>query len=206
MAILVLQLILQLINHNPMQRAFIVLLSTCVFLSCHSKKEIKKDPFIPVLSLIKGQIADVDTSLYSIRRIVFGDSSHNDTTYIPREEFKNAAVDFLNIPDITEPDFAGRYSESSSYDENINRAMIVYEPKDPQKEQIQREEVLINPDGESGKVSSIIINSIISSKDSLLEKKLLWQIDKSFQATIIRQKLGQPETTTTYKVIWGEDE
>lgn len=189
-----------------MQRAFIVLMSICVFLSCKSKKDVKKEGFIPVLSLIKGQIADVDTSLYSIRKIVLGDSSHNDTTYIPREEFKSAAIDFLNIPDITDPDFAGRYSESSSYDENINRAMIVYEPKDPQKEQIQREEVLINPDGENGKVSSIIINSVVSTKDSLLEKKLLWQIDKSFQATIIRQKLGEPETTTTYKVIWGEDE
>lgn len=178
-----------------------------IIAGCKSKKEeIKAESIIPVLSLIKDQIAEVDTSLYSIRKIVFGDSSRNDTTYIPREEFRNAAVDFLNIPDIAGPDFAGHYSESSSYDENINRAIIVYEPKDPQKQQIQREEILINPAEGNGKVTSIIINSIISTKDSLLEKKLLWQLDKSFQGTIIRQKLGEPETTTTYKVIWGEDE
>ena len=34
---------------------------------------------------------------------------------------------------------------------------------------------------------------------------MLWQVDKSFQVTTIRQLPGQKETTTTYKVIWSEE-
>ena len=39
-----------------------------------------------------------------------------------------------------------------------------------------------------------------------MQKRLLWKIDESFQVTTIRQLAGQPETTSTVKVVWNEDE
>lgn len=192
-----------------MKPAFIFLLIAVALLiasACSNKKKQPKEKFVPVLSFIQSQIAHVDTSLYSIRKIIYIDSLTNDTTYIPREKFRNEAHDFLTIPDISSPEYADRFTEDKNYDETINRVWITYIPVDPAKEQIQRQEVLIKPDDSGGEIASIIINSVINTKDSLVEKRMLWQVDQSFQVTVTRQLVGQPEKTSTYKVIWGEDE
>ena len=33
---------------------------------------------------------------------------------------------------------------------------------------------------------------------------MLWKVDESFQVTTTKQLAGQPETTSTIKVIWNE--
>ena len=49
----------------------------CQFLQ--AKREINKEKFFPVLSFIQSQVADIDTSLYSIRKLVYVDSLRTDT-------------------------------------------------------------------------------------------------------------------------------
>ena len=65
---------------------------------------------------------------------------------------------------------------------------------------------MIKPDPSGDKVTNIIINQVINSKDSSVQKRLLWMIDESFQIITIKQLKGQPETTSTVKVVWSEDE
>ena len=177
-------------------------------ISCKQKKKGKpaNEQFLPVLSFIKTQVAQVDTSLYAIRKVVFVDSTKSDTVYYKREQFRELASDFLRLPDIASPDYDGRYKEESQFDETLNSVILTYLPVDPEKETIQRMQVMIPPDNSVGKISSISIDYAVNNRDSSVLKRMFWQVDKSFQITTIRQLPGQPETTSTYKVIWNEEE
>ncbi len=194
-----------------MKRYFIVFLIIVVttLIACNQKnKEPASDnKFISVVSLIERQVAHVDTSLYAIRMIVQTDTLPGDTSYIPREQFRSMAKDFLNIPDLSDPAIAKRYKEEKAqYDETINRVIITYTPIDPEKEEIKKQELLVTPGtATSDKVSNIIINREIFNRDSLLKKDLLWMMDKSFQVVTTTQKPGKPEIITITKVSWNED-
>lgn len=177
-----------------------------LLVACKSKEKEPEKKFVSVLSLIKSQVAHVDTSLYSIVRILKKDSLPDDTTYIRREEFESAARDFLSIPDLSDKRVAKRYKEESMYDKTINRVIISYTPIDPTKEEIQKQELLVTPDIARGdKVNNIIITQIINNRDSLMQKNMLWQVDKSFQVVTTLQKPGKPESITVVKVTWNED-
>ena len=88
----------------------------------------------------------------------------------------------------------------------MNRVMLTYTPVKPDKEEIQKQEVLIKPDPAGDKITNIIINRMINTKDSSVHKRLLWKVDESFQVITIKQLNGQPEITSTVKVVWGENE
>jgi hypothetical protein len=172
---------------------------------CKHKEEKKEEErFIPVLPILKSQVAQIDTSLYSIRKITFVDSTRSDTVFYRREQFRDLAADFLTLPDISDPKFRGRYKEEKQFDETLNRAIFSYIPVNPDNEVIQREQLLVKPGSPEDKITSIIIDYLLSNRDSSVQKNMLWQVDNSFQVTTIRQLPGQKETTTTYKVIWSE--
>ena len=61
----------------------------------------KKNDVFPAIDFIKGQIANVDTSVYRILKLVPMTDSTYDTTYVKREDFKRLAKDFLETPDIS---------------------------------------------------------------------------------------------------------
>ena len=174
--------------------------------ACRQKEKNNKEKFFPVVSFIQSQVAAIDTSLYSIKKITSVDSLKADTVYIPREQFRDAASDFLSIPDLASPKYDTRYTEEKMFDETMNRVMLTYTPLKPEKEEIQRQEVLIKPDPSGDKITNIIVNRIVNTKDSLVQKRLLWKVDESFQVITTKQLKGQPETTSTVKVIWNESE
>jgi hypothetical protein len=184
------------------------ILFLALFLSCNSKKKEKTEPvsLFPVNSYINSQVAHVDTSLYSIIRILKNDNGIDDTTHHRREEFRALAKDFLDMPDLTDSDFEGRYTKDPIYDQTMNRVIITMLPVDPENEEIQRQEVVIRPDPSGDKVTSIIIDWVRSNRDSAVQKKMLWQVDESFQVTTIKKLKAQPETITTYRVVWNEPE
>lgn len=169
-------------------------------------KQDEKESFFPVLSFIQSQVAHIDTSLYPIRKITFIDSTHSDTVFVQREEFRSLAKDFLEIPDLADKKYQKRYTEEKLFDETLNRVIISYKPREPDKEEVQKQDVLIAPDPSGDKVNSIFIDKVISNRDSFLQKNMLWQVDKSFQVTTTAQKPGHPETISIMKVTWGEDE
>jgi len=184
----------------------ILTLLLLLLISCKQKEKNDKEKFFPVLSFIQSQVAEIDTSLYSIRKLVAVDSIQTDTIFIHREQFREAAKDFLSIPDLSTSEYDDRYTEEKQFDETMNRVILTYIPLKPEKEEIQRQEVLIKPDPSGDKITNIIINHILNTKDSLVQKKLFWKVDESFQVITIKQLNGQPETTSTVKVIWDENE
>ena len=173
---------------------------------CKEKKK-PRDPeneFMPVLAFIRDQVAKVDTSMYEIYQVTIRDTISSDTIYIPREKFRDVAKDFLDIPDIANDEYSDRYLQSKQFDQTINRVLFTYTPTNPEKEEIQREEVLITQTGDQ--VTSIIIDLVRNTKDSTITKKMLWQMDKSFQVTTYRQLPGKPETISTLRVLWNGSE
>lgn len=183
-----------------------VFVSACKQKKSSNSNSGQKEDFFPVLSFIKSQVAQIDTSLYSIKKIVPIDSVHSDTSFVPREEFRSLAKDFLDMPDISEEKYKARYKEEKLFDQTLNRVIITYTPQNPDKEEVQQQEVLITPGPSGDKVNSIIIEKLISNKNGFLQKKMLWLVDRSFQVTTISQKPAQPETTTTLKVSWNEED
>jgi hypothetical protein len=179
-----------------------------LFFACKHKTKEKPESerFFPVLPFLKSQVADIDTSLYSIRKVVYVDSTRSDTTYYRREQFRELASEFLSLPDISTPAYEDRFTEEKQFDETINRAILRYKPINAEKEDIQLEELLIRPDPPDDKVTSIIINYVKNTKDSSVQKRMLWQVDRSFQVTTTRQLPGQAETELTYKVIWNDED
>jgi hypothetical protein len=176
--------------------------------SCKDKKKPESKGFISVVSLIEKQVAHIDTSLYSIVQVIAKDSLHADTNYIPREKFRETAREFLDLPDLTNPEVAARFNEEKMYDTLYRRVIISYTPIDPKKEEVKKIELLISQeikeDG-SNKVTNIIVDRIVNNRDGFLQKKMLWQTDRSFLIVTSTQQPGQPENTTTNRVTWNEE-
>lgn len=188
-----------------MKNSLLLLLVATIFISCKSKNKEEQKKFISVLSLIEKQVAHIDTSLYAITKVVTKDSLHSDTFYINRENFRTEAAEFLEIPDLSVQKIARRYKEETRFDELLNSVIITYTPKDPVNEEIQKQELLVTPNIATGdKVNNIIIESVKNDRNGLLEKKMLWQIDKSFLITTTTQKPGEAEIVTITKLTWND--
>lgn len=176
--------------------------------SCKDKKKPESKGYISVVSLIEKQVAHIDTSLYSIVQVIAKDSLHADTNYIPREKFRETAREFLDLPDLTNPEVAARFNEEKMYDTVFRRVIISYTPIDPKKEEVKKIELLISQeikeDG-SNKVTNIIVDRITNNRDGFLQKKMLWRTDRSFLIVTSTQQPGQPEVTTTNRVTWNEE-
>lgn len=176
--------------------------------SCKAKKKAESKGFVSVVSLIEKQVAHVDTSLYSIVQVISKDSLHTDTIYIPREKFRETAREFMELPDLTDPEVAARFKEDKMYDTLFRRVIITYTPLDPKKEPFKKIELLISQeikeDG-SNKVTNIIADQVINNRDGFREKKFLWQTDRSFLIVTSTQLPGQPEITSTNRVTWNEE-
>lgn len=198
------------INFATMKKILFSIPLFFFIISCGNKKEETSSPedIFPVLDFIKSQVAHVDTSFYQIVKLDIIDSTRTDTTYVKREDFRSLAKDFLELPNLEEKEYRGRFSEKRFFDESLNRIIVTCLPKDPSEENMQRQELVVTPDpfSEEGKVNSIIVHLLINSRDSAVEKKLLWQADRSFQVTTITQKPDSPEKITTTKVVWNEQE
>ncbi len=74
-----------------MKNHILIITSSLLLLTITCLQTKKKEPEIKIsfrfYHLIENQVAHIDTSLYSIMKVVYTDSLHSDTTYIPREQF-----------------------------------------------------------------------------------------------------------------------
>ncbi len=176
--------------------------------TCKRKETGTGKKYVSTLSLIKSQVAHVDTSLYSIRQVTCTDTLSCDTVYLRREQFREAAKEFLALPDLADKKVARRYKEEPAiYDEALNRVIITYSALHPDQEEIKKQELLVTPNAATGdKVNSVIITRETSNRNGYVRKEMLWQIDKSFQVATITQLPGQPEKIVTVTVTWNEDE
>jgi hypothetical protein len=185
-----------------------VALMVCFILfliACKNKEKKAINNFVRPHSTINDQLKDIDTALYTIIKINYRDTAHSDTEYIRREDIRLVAKDFLDLPELS-PE---KYTEETIPGPTGNLSTLSYKPIQPGKEDVQRLDIIIDPDmADIGKnvIKSIYIDRGFSNKDSSMQKRMLWQVDKSFQVNTIRQLPGQPEINTTYKVIWNDEE
>ena len=108
------------------------------YLSCNTKSHEKQEDFFPVLPFIQNDVADVDTNLYPIIKIISKDSLNADTFFVKREEFRELAKEFLEIPDLTLKKYKKLFLETKFLDQSLNRVIITYRPKYPEKEELFR--------------------------------------------------------------------
>jgi hypothetical protein len=192
-------------------KPLILLLFILLLVSCNPDEKENKNSkkLISVTSIIEGQVAHVDTSLYSIVKVEYVDTNRYDTSYIPREKFREIAKDFLSIPNLDDPKVAKQFKEEGEarYDEMLNRVILTYVPVNPDKNEIKKQEIHVLPgQGTADKVTNILVTREIVNRDSVLRQDLIWRMDKSFQVTTIIQKSGQPEVTRVTRVTWNDDE
>jgi hypothetical protein len=176
-------------------------LTAILFIACKEKKESTQEQPISVLSIIKGQLNHLDTSLYGITKYETSES-RTDTTYLKRDETRQIAAPFLSLPEIADKNYYKNYTEERLIDAQQETLNITATAKNENAE-IQKQIIVIAlSDVSSGKVQSIFIDRYIPSKDSTVEQKLFWEIDNYFSIGNIIDKENQPEITRFTKVVW----
>lgn len=172
-----------------------------LFAACKEKKETKQEPPISVLSIIKGQLNHLDTSLYGVTKYETADNT-TDTTYPRRDEIRTIATPFLSLPEIADKNYYENYTEERLIDAQQETLNITSTSKNENAE-IQKQIIVIAmADISSGKVQSIFIDRYLPSKDSTIEQKLFWEIDNYFSIGSIIEKENQPDKTRFIKVAW----
>lgn len=181
------------------------LLFSVVFFSCKekNKRSAPDAEFFPVLSYIKGQVAQIDTSLASIIQIEKTNNGQPDTTYIKREDFKMVAKEFLQLPDISSAEIKEDYEVTNMYDDLLDAFIFTYTTNDEEHE-IKKQDVILEPqtDGKS-KIKSIVIDKWVTRDDSTIHQNMLWDADKRFLIITKIDKAGQPEKIKTQEVKWN---
>jgi len=113
----------------------------------------------------------------------------------------------LETPDITKYSIGKKYKEDRSFDEKMNRILLIYTPMKDNLE-VLRQELVVAPDEYTGSgiIKSVIIEKMKATKDSSIHQRLLWLADEKFQVVNIIEKNGQPVSTKITEVIWNPHE
>lgn len=185
-----------------MKNYLIIAVSVLIFLvACKGKKKEKEEMAISAVSIIKGQLHQVDTSLFQITKIET-ENAVSDTAIIKREDVRRYATPFLSLPDIATDKYNKNYTEDKLIDAQQQILSITSTAKDENAE-IQKQIIIVNvSDLANGKVQSIYIDRYLPSGDSTIEQKLYWEIDKYFSIGSIITKENQPEKTHLTKIAW----
>lgn len=182
---------------------FLLLVSGCKN-DDSAEQETKDDTeFFPVRSFLQGQVAHIDTSVYSIVQVRKSGSAV-DTTYLKREEFRKAAADFLNIPDISSKKLRKKYEVTRLFDETIEKVILSYATRAEDME-ILREDVILLPTlGTDHVVESIYIELVDENSRGTVQKKMFWEANRRFRITSIIQNEKEPEKIESVQVSWSD--
>ena len=188
-----------------MKNYFIIPAITIIlFCACKEKKgaKEKEDKPISVLSIIKGQLKHLDSSIYEVTKFETTGNA-TDTTYLKKEEIRKYAAPFLSLPEIADTKYYEKYAEDRLLDAQQQTLNITSTLKDTVDAEIQKQIVIIDiTDISNGKVQSIYIDRYITSGDSVIQQKLFWVIDKYFSIGSITEKENQPDSTHYLKIAW----
>ena len=167
------------------------------------KENVDTSRYFPILSYLQSQVKELDTSMYRFIKIetINGIS---DTMDISREDVRKYAKDFLEIPDIKDPEYGSDYEELTNFDSLLGRVFMSYTAYDKDVE-VVKQDVTILPrfgDGED-EVKTIYIEKTESDDGTTIEKKMLWEMKKYFNITTITQKENAPEKIRNLKIEWN---
>jgi hypothetical protein len=187
-----------------MNRLAFALILWTVFNGCKEKDTNDTEAeYFPASAYIKSQVAHIDTSLFSIIKIVQRDTVA-DTTYLKREDFKKEAADFLALPDLASKKLKDDYEETKQFDEALQKITFMYVPKDNSRQEIQKEVIIVKPDPNIDKVETIFIDWMQEIDDGTMQKIMTWEANKLFRTITIIQKKGQPDKTERVEVRWQD--
>jgi len=186
-----------------------LLIGLLFFLCIASCKSKKTKPEVPAANLsiandyVKGQIAQLDTSLYSFLKIetVNGIS---DTTPIKNSEVKLYAKDFLELPDISSVEVKDDYEINHLYDDELEAFAFTFTTKEDHP--VKSEHVLVEPmPNAEGKndIRSIFVDLWLIEDDTSIRKNMLWETAKSFQITTTTESPGGVANIKRVRVIWN---
>lgn len=182
-------------------------LTIIFFTACKEKKdpvkekEPKDDRPISALSIIKGQLNHLDTSIYEVKKF---ETTNNitDSVYLKQDEIRKFAQPFLSLPEIADEGYYEKYTEDKLIDIEQNTLNITSIAKSDTAE-IQKQIIIVSlSPTENSKVQSIFIDRYIAKGDSTIEQKLFWVLDSYFSIRNIIEKENQPEKILTTKVTW----
>lgn len=169
--------------------------------ACKMKNKKQEEPAISVVSIIKGQLNHLDTSLYQVTKYEM-ENGRTDTAWLKREDIRKYASAFLSLPDIAEDKYRNRYEEERLLDAEQNILSITSTAKDEDAE-IQKQIIIVGLDDlNNGKVQSIYIDRYWARNDSLSQQRLFWQVDRFFQVADIFSKGNEAEKSKIIKVEW----
>ena len=179
----------------------LVLLTACNQKKDSKKEEEPKESPISALSIIKGQLNHLDTSIYEVKKFETT-NNRTDSVYLKRGEIRKAAKPFLSLPEIADETYHEKYTETRLIDAQQNTLNITSLSTNDTAE-VQKQIIIISlsPTANST-IQSIFIDRYISRGDSTIQQKLFWEIDKYFSIGSIIEKEDQPEKIHTTKVTW----
>ena len=177
-------------------------LAIIIIIGCKEKKDEKQEAPISAISIIKGQLNKLDSSMYVFKKIDRAEN-RSDTTFLRRDQIRNMAEPFLSLPDIADQKLYKKYTEERMMQADQEILSITSTLKENEKGEIQKQMLSIGfSDNARGHVNSIFIDTYRDSRDSTIEKKLVWEIDKYFTIYTTVHKENQPEKNYFTKVEW----
>ncbi len=177
-------------------------LSVILFSACKEKKGSNEEVPISAISIIKGQLKKLDSSMYAFTKYEKNDNK-TDTAYLKREEIRKFAEPFLLLPDIADKKIYQKYTEERLIDAQQETLNIISTLKEGENSVVQRQIMIIGmADVSSGKVKSIFIDRYVNSGDSTIEQKLFWELDKFFTVDNLIQKDNHNDKYHYTKIAW----
>lgn len=182
-----------------------LLVTLVMFFGCKGKQkktDVPAEQFFPVTVYLQGELARLDTSLFSFYKIETLDGK-SDTTPIRNNEVKRYAKDFATLPDISSSELKNDYQITHEYDDILNAFVFMFTTKE--EHPVRREDVVLDPQpNEQGKndIKSIFAELWQTAGDTTVRKNMLWEAGKNFQITTITEASGV-EKTKKLQVIWN---
>ena len=175
-------------------------LAVILIFGCKGKKDEKRDPPISAISIIKGQLNKLDSSMYAFIKLE-KNGNRMDTTFLRREDIRRLADPFLSLPDIADKKIYKKYDEERLIDAQQATLSITSTLKESETAEVLKQMLIVDlSEAGNGRVQSIFIETYKKLADTTIEQKLFWEIDKYF--TILTEKGERQEKSQFVKVQW----
>lgn len=188
-----------------MKNLLFVLFVASLLVRCGAKKkpEVPEANFFPVVPYLKGEVARLDTSLSSFLKIETA-NGRSDTVPIKSTEVRRYAVDFLSLPDISNPELKNDYEITHLYDDMLDAFVFTFTTKEPHP--VKREDVVLesNPeDASKNTVKSIFVERWDAEGNKAVRKNMFWEAGKSFHVTTTSTSAADSPSTKRLQVVWN---
>jgi len=159
--------------------------------------------YLPVADYLRSEISYVDSTPLAIQKYTTL-NNRKDSSFIQQEEFNRLAKEFL-LPELATDSFKNNYSESSFMDKTTGYLTFTYSTRNKELP-LQRVDVLAAPGSNMNKVKSVYLQKHSVEGDTIIVKKMFWQMGHNFLILTSSQLPGKAPLERQLKVVWATDE